>query len=247
MNAHEITAFLDEYLNTPHIEDDSNNGLQVETSTDIKKIGFAVDACMDVFRTAHLQGCQFIIVHHGLIWGGIRYIRGDTYTRIKFLINHGIGLYACHLPLDIHKEVGNNVQMARLLQFEITGEFHSYKNVKLGLLCQTDKPLEDVTEILHKHLGEYTLLHFGGDSCKKVGIVTGSGSIALDSAIALGCDTFITGETRHSSYHKAKENNINVICAGHYKTETLGITALMEKVTEQFSIDAVFIDSPTGL
>lgn len=246
MDAQKIVTFLDEYLDTKTIEDDSNNGLQIESCKDVQKIGFAVDACMDVFRIARKEQCQLAIVHHGLIWGGIPYLRGDVYKRIKFLIDNDIGLYASHLPLDIHKEVGNNVQMARLLNLEIIGEFCPYKNINLGLLCQTNTSLDELTSKI-KTLGDYTLFHFGGDHCKKVGIVTGSGTIALDSAVERGCDTFITGETKHASYHTAKENSLNVIFAGHYKTETLGVTALMKKVKEQFATETIFIDVPTGL
>jgi len=247
MNAQEIVQFLDDYLNIHTIEDESNNGLQVESPEEIEKIGFSVDACIDVFRRAHTEGCQLIVVHHGLIWGGIKYMRGDVYKRVKFLMNSNIGLYACHLPLDIHKKVGNNTQMAHLLGLNITGEFGPYKNINLGLLCQADLPLNELTSKIQKTLGDYTLFQFGGDHCKKVGIVTGSGTVALKSAVEQGCDTFITGEPKHASYHTAKENNLNVIFAGHYRTETLGIRALMEKVKEQFAIDTVFIDVPTGL
>lgn len=102
-------------------------------------MGFSVDACMDVFQKAQNENCQIVFVHHGLIWGGITSVRGEVYNWLKFLIKNGIGLYAAHLPLDIHKEVGNNIQMARLLGLDITGEFCKDKNVRLGVLCQTEK------------------------------------------------------------------------------------------------------------
>lgn len=245
MKAHNLVTFLDKYLDIAAITDESNNGLQVESPEDVEKMGFSVDACMDVFQKAQEENCQMIFVHHGLIWGGINYVRGDIFNRLTFLIENGIGLYAAHLPLDIHKEVGNNVQMAHLLELDITGEFCQHNNRLLGVLCQTDTTIDDITTKIRNTLGEYTLFAFGSDHIKKVGIVTGSGTRALDAAIKAGCDTFITGEPKHMVYHTAKENHITLICAGHYKTETLGVLSLMKKMKEY--VDTVFIDSPTGL
>ncbi len=247
MDARELVKFLDEYLDISEIEDESNNGLQVEAPGNVQKIGFSVDACMDVFQKAHKEKCELIITHHGLIWGGIKYVRGDVYKRIKFLSEKEIGLYAAHIPLDIHKEVGNNVQLAHLLEFDIVGDFCPDRNIKIGTLCRGDVEVYGLTRKIQEALGSCTLFKFGKDSCRRIGIVTGAGAFALDSAIEAGCDTFITGEARHSSYHKAEENAINIIFAGHYKTETLGVKALMEKIKEKFGLETVFIDAPTGL
>ncbi len=247
MNIQRIATFLDEYLEIKMIEDDCNNGLQVECSQPIKKTGFAVDACMDVFRKAQNEQCQMVIVHHGMIWRGIDFVRGDIYRRLKFLIENDIGLYAAHLPLDVHIETGNNVQMADLLGLEPIGAFHLYKNTKIGMICLTDIELDELAQKVQNHFGEYMLLPFGKTHVKRVGIVTGSGTQALDSCIEAGCDTFITGEAKHGSYHKAKENNLNVLFAGHYKTETLGVKALMEKVRDMFKTETVFLNVPTGL
>ena len=174
-------------------------------------------------------------------------MRGDIYKRLKVLIDHDIGLYAAHLPLDIHKEVGNNVQMAHLLGLEIIGEFFTYKNITLGVLCQSRTTITALTTAIKETLGDYTLLKFGKEQVIQVGIVTGSGKMAIDSAIESGCDTFITGEIGHMVFHTAKENNLNIICAGHYKTETLGIKALQAKIKGKFAVETVFIDVPTGL
>ena len=247
MNLQELISFLDQYLSIYSIEDDSNNGLQVESQGEINTVGFAVDACMDVFEKGFSEKCDLILVHHGMIWGGIRYITGDVYERIHFLMKNNMGLYAAHLPLDIHKEVGNNIQLAHLIGFKAVGEFCTYKNNKIGLICEGNVPLSQVIERMDAVFNSHRLWNFGSDVCKKIGIITGSGTYCLDVAIREGCDTFISGEPKHMAYHQAQENKINVIFAGHYQTETLGVKALMEKVKKKFSVATVFIDSPTGL
>ncbi len=247
MDAERIVQFLDEYLQIRTVEDESNNGLQVEGPEKVKKIGFSVDACMDVFTKARDGKCSMIVVHHGLMWGSLDYIRGDIFRRVKFLMENGIALYAAHLPLDIHKEVGNNVQLASLLGLEVMGDFFQYRNTKLGLLCRADESLDALTNKVKETLGQYTVLKFGKDHVRRVGIITGAGTMGLNAAAEIGCDTFITGEARHRSYHLAKESGMNVIFAGHYRTETLGVRALMEKINKEFKVETVFIDVPTGL
>ncbi|MBU6996986.1 MAG: Nif3-like dinuclear metal center hexameric protein [Theionarchaea archaeon] len=246
MNLETVTEFLDGYLRTQEIEDDCNNGLQVECETDIRKIGFSVDASMELFNRGKTDECQLLIVHHGLIWGGISYIRGYQYRRIRELLRNNIGLYAAHLPLDVHPEVGNNVVLARLLGLKISGDFFTYKNVNLGLLCQTNVAREELIGRIKQEVGDCTVLDFGPDHVETVGVVTGSGMQALESAAQSGCDTFITGESKHASYHVAKELKINVVYAGHYQTETLGVKALMKKVSATCEAEPVFYDIPTG-
>lgn len=247
MNRQELISFLDDYLSIHTIDDDSNNGLQIQSDGEIDTVGFAVDACMDIFEKAHAQQCGLLVVHHGLIWGGLQYITGDIYERVKFLIQHNMGLYAAHLPLDIHEEVGNNIQMAHLLGVEKMKGFCSYKNENIGLLCEKEIPLSDIMERMDALFNTHDVWKFGPDICERIGIITGSGTYCLTAAIKEGCDTFITGEPKHMVYHQAKENHINVICAGHYQTETLGVKALMEKIKDTFPVSVVFLDSPTGL
>jgi dinuclear metal center YbgI/SA1388 family protein len=247
MKSQEMVSFLDEYLSIHTIEDDSNNGLQIQSDGEIETVGFAVDACLDVFEQAHARGCDMLVVHHGIIWGGIPYITNASYERVKFLIQHNMGLYAAHLPLDIHKEIGNNTQIARLLGVKSVKGFCPYKNVTIGLLCEGEISVSDIVERMDASFHTHRLWKFGPDISKKIGIITGSGTSCLDAAIQEGCDTFITGEPKHMAYHQAEEARINVICAGHYQTETLGVKALMEKIEDRFPVCVMFIDSPTGL
>ena len=61
----EIVLFLDAYLETASVKDDSWNGLQVDASgpgSGISKIMFAVDAGMETFERAAQEGADMIVV-----------------------------------------------------------------------------------------------------------------------------------------------------------------------------------------
>ena len=75
----------------------------------------------------------------------------------------------------------------------------------------------------------------------------GASSQTLEEAAALGVDTLIVGEGPHHTAVDARETGLVIIYAGHYATETLGVTALAEHVGEKFGMDWTFIDAPTGL
>ncbi len=252
MKLEEIVQFLDDFLGVKDWEDKSNNGLQIEGKPDVRKVVFAVDACMDVFVKAKECNADMIIVHHGLIWGGIDYVRGIVKKRLKFLLDNEISLYAVHLPLDAHPRVGNNAQLLRLLDVEPEEQFGIYKGKPIGFYgrFETSKTLDEIVETLRNKLNEHlVVLNFGDEKIERVGAVSGKGAFALVEAIEKGLDLFITGEAEHGAYHLAKECGINVIFAGHYATETLGVKALMNVIGEEFAgeIEVEFIDIPTGL
>ncbi len=184
-------------------QDVSNNGLQVEGGGEVKKIAFAVDACMESFRAARAVNADMLVAHHGLIWGGIGYIRGIVRRRIEFLLKSNISLYAAHLPLDAHREVGNNAMILRKIGAELQEEFGEYKGVKIGFSGELEKP-SAVGEIAEK-LGSALILPFGEEKVRRVAAVSGKGCFALNEAIDAGVELFITGEPEHEAYHLAKE------------------------------------------
>ncbi len=247
MNLHDIVGFLDEFLKVDEWKDKSRNGLQVEGKEDVNRVAFAVDACMEVFERAK---ADMIVVHHGLIWDGIDYVRGIVRRRLKFLLENEISLYAVHLPLDAHPSIGNNVQILKALDLEPSESFGVYQGKEIGYIGFYDEPLHlnDVLEMIKSRINpNSTVLRFGKEEVKSVGVVSGIGSFALGEAMERGVDLFITGEQDHSVYHLAKEGGINVVFAGHYATETFGVKALMKVVGQEFDVDVFFIDVPTGL
>jgi len=243
-----IVEHLDSYLRVPEIDDSSVNGLQVETDRDITRIAAAVDASLEAFTRAKEAGAQLLLVHHGLFWGRAP-LRGALYKRVRFLIEHGVGLYAAHLPLDMHPEVGNNAQLARMIGLANPKPFLRYRGSLIGVIGEVERTsVKDLAATVERGLGSpVTLLGFGRREVVRVAICSGGGGPDLMQAVEAGADVYLTGETSHEAATLARDAGINVIFAGHYATETLGPKALARHVEETFGIPAVFVESPTGL
>jgi len=226
------------------------NGLQVESSAEVKRIATAVDISDRSIMKAAASGADLLIVHHGLFWGDPVPITGVMARRIRFLLSKEVSLYAAHLPLDCHPDIGNNARLAELLGLERRRPFGRYHGMVIGLCGNLHRPMAPagLARKLKKSLGaESRIFPFGPDRVKKLGVVSGGGASLVGDAVSAGCDTLLTGETSHSAYHVAREARITLICAGHYATETVGVRALGALVTTELGLPARFIDLPTGL
>ncbi|ANF22331.1 Nif3-like dinuclear metal center hexameric protein [Thermococcus piezophilus] len=246
----EIVTFLNEYLNINAFPDKSNNGLQVEGTEEVERIAFTVDTTLKTIERAAKARADMMIVHHGMIWGGIDYVTGVTYRRLKALFDAGISLYVAHVPLDAHPEVGNNVQLLQLLGLEPKEPFGEYGGVTIGYIGEFEetKPVEEVAQVLAEKLDTTVKTYeFGAREVRRVGAITGAGGFALEEAKRKNLDLFVLGEFTHANYLTAMDLGISIAVAGHYKTETLGVKALMELIRERFGLDVFFIDEPTGL
>ncbi len=246
----ELVSFIDELLNTNHYKDYSCNGLQVQGIQMINKVALLVDASLKGYQLAIEKKCQLIAVHHGIIWDGIRSVSGSSYNHLKFLIDNNLNLYASHLPLDLHPEIGNNAQLATILNLKGLKPFGNYKGIDIGFEGVLDKStdLKTIIETLSKKLNtQCTVLPFGKKAISKVAVVSGGAADLLTEAIRKGIGCYVTGEPVHYNYHEALENNINVVYAGHYHTEKPGIQALGAVLQERFGIQTEFIDIPTPI
>jgi len=250
MELKRLVTYLDTYFHINEFHDDAANGLQVENSESVEKIGLAVDACHEAILRAAEEKCNLLIVHHGLFWGKQELIVDHHFQRIRSLIMADMALYAVHLPLDAHPEVGHNIQIAKkigLINTEPCAQYHGKMIGIQGKFPHTLR-LQDAIDKVTDALGSCRhLIAFGGDAIRNVGIVAGS---ANDAALfkelkMLGIDLFITGEPRHGAYHLAQEFGLNVFYGGHYQTETIGLRALARHVEETFLLPTVFIDAPS--
>ena len=250
----EIVGYLDGiFLTNPNLQDDSNNGLQVQGNPEIRKAVFGVDACNALFeRTIEKKG-DFVFVHHGLSWtDSLKRLTGSNARRISPLFKNDISLYACHLPLDMHPELGHNILLAKMLNLQSCRNFVKYHGGDLGTageIPEGQSPAK-IAEILEKELPTKCIIYGNRDeSVRKIGIISGGGGRpeGIIEAARQGIECFITGEANHTSYHFIKEENISVIIAGHYATEKPGVIAVMNNIREKFAIDCEFIDIPTGL
>jgi dinuclear metal center YbgI/SA1388 family protein len=242
---------LDEYLRIGEIADSSPNGLQVQGAARVSRVAFAVDACRQTIRAAVRARAQMLLVHHGLWWGEHEQIVGNMHARVSDLIHAELSLYAAHLPLDCHPEVGNNVELARLFGLEVRDGFGEYRGTRIGLVAQPpgDGELrrDDLLATIGARLGRPPeALTFGPDRVRRVAILSGSGAMFAEEARRAGCDTLVTGESSHSAYHMAKESGVNLVFAGHYATETVGVRALARRMKKLYPITTKFISVPTG-
>ncbi len=250
MNRDELVSFLNEYLQIQAYPDKSSNGLQVEGKGEVERVAFAVDTTLRTIERAVKGNADMLIVHHGMIWGGLNYITGIHYKRLKALIESGLNLYAAHLPLDAHPEVGNNTQLLKLLGLEPKGPFGEYKGISIGFWSEFEKPqpIEKIAQVLAEKLDTTVKTYeFGKREIKTIGVISGAGAFALEEAHRKGIDLLVTGEFGHADYLTAIDLPQSVLVAGHYKTETLGVKALMEVVRDRFGLDVFFIDEPSGL
>lgn len=248
MKLSQIAEYLDTYLMVPHIPDSSLNGLQVETDRDITKVAMAVDATLETFRQAKENKAELVIAHHGLFWDKAP-IRGPLYRRVRYLIENRIGLYAAHLPLDMHEEVGNNAELARILGMTNAEPFLRYKGSLIGLIGEI-RPMDihEVTRLLENRIGgDIRIFPSGNRSITKVAICSGGGGQDLNQAIEAGADLYLTGETSHEAVALAGDAETSIVFAGHYATETLGPKALGRHIEARLGLPTVFIEAPTGL
>ena len=227
------------------------NGLQVAgPNAGVHRMAFAVDASMESFKRARGEGADLLFVHHGLFWGRPLAITAGHFERVKFLIDNGLALYAVHLPLDAHPELGNNVGLAGHLELVDLSPFGEYKGIKIGTRGRWPQPVK-VGQVADRLCGGRArclgILPFGPDLVQSAGIVSGGAPECVREAIDLGLDLFVTGDASHEIYHTCLEAGINVIFGGHYITETWGIRGLAEHIGRNPDLTTLLLDIPTGL
>jgi len=250
MKLRELVGWLDAFLEVDAYDDPSLNGLQVEGAEEVAKVAVAVDSSLTTFQQAAEVGADLLIVHHGLFWGQPIPVTGVHARRVKYLLEHGISLYASHIPLDAHREVGNNWGLARILGMADLEPFGKWGGKSIGVKGRFPNgvTLRELADQLEKELGESVLVHAGGSlEIETLGIITGGAARDVVSAAEAGLDAFLTGEPKHEVFYDAFERNINALYAGHYMTETVGVSLLADKLEQEFGLATEFILLPTGL
>ncbi len=251
MKRSDLVTYLDEYLHIAEIEDYGPQGLQVEAGNDqIERVALAVDSAPPVIEEAARWQANMLLVHHGILWGTLQPIAGALGRRVRLLLEHGINLYSAHLPLDAHPEVGNNAVLARLLDVAVEGWWCLQKGTPIGVfgsLAQELK-LKAFASRVDGALNTSARIQANGpERVKRVAIISGFGADEVEGAKTIGADTFLTGETSHAHYWAASDYGLNVVFAGHYATETVGVQELGRHLTEKFGLQTRFLDFPTGL
>ncbi|AGF46576.1 hypothetical protein CDSE_0221 [Candidatus Kinetoplastibacterium desouzaii TCC079E] len=239
-----LNKWLDELLQSNKFNDCCPNGLQIEGKDKIKNIVVGVTACQELIKAAIIKKADALIVHHGLFWNNTsRSISGIMKNRIKICLENDLNLFSYHLPLDIHPTLGNNIQLGKILEFDIIEE--SYDKNSLLMFGSYKKEIEakELNFHISKKLNRSTLLI--GNSNKlinKIAWCTGGAQNKFTEAIESGANIYITGEISEPIFHISKELDIPFICAGHHATEKYGIQALGIAIQKKFDINVEFID-----
>jgi dinuclear metal center YbgI/SA1388 family protein len=246
----EIVSYADRYLHNRDVGDWDNalNGLQIENSGGVTRLGAAVDVSTSVLTEAQKRDIDFLIVHHGLFWPGLQPIRGALRRQLRLAFENDVALYSAHLPLDIHPQVGNNPQLVAALGFKSVRPFLEEKGQPVGLKIRASLSRTELVRKLEKALnGPVKVFRFGPKQTRAIGVVTGAAGSEIYRVADEGIDTFITGEAPHWAAVAAAEVGVNLLLGGHYATEVFGVKALAAHLSKRFRVPWEFIDCPTGL
>jgi dinuclear metal center YbgI/SA1388 family protein len=245
MQRREFNQLLNDILKPHTIKDFCPNGLQVEGRDDITTIVTGVTASQALIDAAIEKKADAILVHHGYFWKGeSQPITGMKKRRIGALLTHDINLFAYHLPLDIHPVVGNNAQLANLLDIEIEAGLEPVAN-SVAMKGRLKTPLtgSEFANKIAKVLNRKPLSSVVRDEkIHTIALCTGGGQGYIDLAAEQGIDAYLTGEASEQTIHSSREQNIDFFAAGHHATERYGIKALGELLAKEHGFDVSFID-----
>lgn len=242
----DLHAFLDQCLKPGAIKDYCPNGLQIEGKVDIELIVTGVTASQALIDRAIELNADAILVHHGYFWKGedpcVRHMKRN---RLKALLTHDINLFAYHLPLDVHPELGNNAQLAKIMKVENIRGLEECNPVSISMQGEFSPQitLGQLAERLTKGLDREPMVEGALDKpLRTLAWCTGGGQSFIDQAAEMGIDAFVSGEVSEKTIHTAREMNIGFIAAGHHATERYGVKALGEHIAEHLDVEVTFVD-----
>ncbi|MCB9358829.1 Nif3-like dinuclear metal center hexameric protein [Candidatus Woesearchaeota archaeon] len=240
----QIVTFLDSEIDINSVPDKCRNGLQFQGSKEVNKVGVAVDASLKTIKKAIEEGCNLLIVHHALIWQPPKIITGLLARKIKLLVKNNISIYCAHLPLDIHKKYSHGVNIADELGLHGINLFGESEGYHFGVSGNLRKKisLEQLKESIDLKLKtNSTIVQNGPNEVGSIAIVSGTGSFAVEEA-ANNIDCLIIGDAKYGDLVDAKDLGVNLLIAGHYETETLGMVKLSHSITKKFKIHCQLIE-----
>ena len=237
----QLLRHLDSLLDAARFKDYGPNGLQVEGRAEVRHIVSGVTASQALIDAAIEAGADAILVHHGLFWRGQDgRVTGWMKQRLAKLLAHDINLYAYHLPLDAHADVGNNAQLGKVLGWQADARF---LDQDIGFIGAVDSDFDTMTQQVTAQLGRpVTAVSGDGRRLRRVAWCTGGAQGYFEAAIAAGADVYLTGEISEPQAHYARETGVAFIAAGHHATERYGVQALAAQAAEALGLTHQFID-----
>jgi len=247
IHRNDLETHLNALLKPEQIKDFCPNGLQIQGCDEIHKIVTGVTATQALIEKAIHENADALVVHHGFFWKNESYvIRGMKHKRIKALIENNISLFAYHLPLDIHPELGNNAQLAKLFEFSNVQPLETGNQLSVAVRGELSHHIsgDELSNRITQQLSR-ECLHISPPSNKKIKTVawcSGGGQNYIELAAEQGIDAFISGEVSEQTTHVAREMDIHFFAGGHHATERYGAKALAKHLENELSISSTFID-----
>ena len=241
-----LNLVFNELLQPERFKDYGPNGLQVEGKPEIHKIVSGVTASLALIEAAISEGADAIVVHHGLFWRGQDgRITGWMRQRLAALLAYNINLFAYHLPLDAHPELGNNVQLGYQLGLEVRGRFGDQQLACWGAPKEGSSFVNAQALAHHvQRVLNHPVVLVGPPTkpVQRIGWCTGGAQGYFEEAIAAGVDAFITGEISEPQAHYARECGVAYLACGHHATERYGAQAVASHIAAQEGLEHVFVD-----
>ena len=247
----DIATLLDTTLRVAEIHDApvALNGLQVENNGCVTKVALAVDGSQRTIEDAIAAGADLLILHHGIFWSGLRPLTGWWKAKVQTALNANLAIYAAHLPLDLHPQLGNNAGIARGLGLaDITPEI-DYHGTTIGLAGTYHGTVGQLRDAYAALTGAPVtgVIHNPAAPAGRVVVCSGGAGEEIYQVQEKGYSTYLTGEENHWVSNAARDMGVNMLFAGHYATETFGVKSLGALLQEKFGLPTVFIDNPTGM
>ncbi len=240
----ELRDYLDSLLEPALFSDFCTNGIQIEGRDEVKSICTAVSASVNACKKAAELQADLLLVHHGIFWNRDKAdLIGVLKSKVKPLLLNDISLAAYHLPLDGHRQYGNNFRAAIELGWQELEPFPLREKAPFGVKGKFSKrPFSQFCKEIETFYGQKIESVPGGpDEVSSCVIVSGGGHKYIYDAAVEKADCFITGSRDEPTWHQSYEYKINFIAAGHYATEVIGVKRLGEHLAEKFGLKCSFI------
>jgi len=247
MDRIELELYLNDLLQVGKFRDYCPNGLQVEGRRKIERIATGVTASLALLEAALEWGADAVLVHHGYFWKNESApITGQKYRRLRTLLSNDLNLFAYHLPLDAHPELGNNVQLGQRFGWIVDRRVGG-SGLDTDLICMATLSMPVSLEGLSAQVGrtlnrEPLVIGEPDREIRRVAWCTGGAQGYFDAAIAAGADVYLSGEISEPTTHLARESGVAYIAAGHHATERYGVQAVGAHLADAFDLRHLFID-----
>jgi dinuclear metal center YbgI/SA1388 family protein len=245
MRLTELDDYTRSLLDVGRFRDYCPNGLQVEGRPEVRRIVTGVSANLSFLAAAIEAGADAVLVHHGFFWKNEPApIVGVKRRRIGLLLQHEVSLFAFHLPLDAHPELGNNARLGHRLGFTVEVWVGEQGLIAVGRVDEP-VPLAQLAGRIAAALARPPLVVGEAERViRRIAWCSGGAQGWFETAAGYGVDAYLTGEVSEHNVHFARESGVAFLAAGHHATERDGIQALGEHLAARFGLEHQFIDIP---